>query len=107
MFGLPAVLDPVVIQVVLQPAPGQRDRIAGKQHSAGERNRRPRPEPSKQITHWNGYGEANKGRRGDYREIGFRFFMGERTEPRCQRVSRPAANIQNPEQAAPVPEDAL
>ena len=30
--------------------------------------------------------------------------MGERAEPRRQRVSRPAADIQNPEQAAPVPE---
>lgn len=58
----------------------------------------------KKITQWQGQQKSGDRRRGNNGEVGFGLFVSERAQPRGYRVAGPAANIEDPEQAAPVPD---
>lgn len=55
-------------------------------------------------THRQGQQQTGDCGSGDNGEVGFGLFVSERTQPRGNRVTGPAANIEDPEQAAPVPD---
>ncbi len=99
MFRTPAILDPVPVKGIHQPAPGESNGVTGEDDADAQHQWRPIPQPLVDRTHEEGHREPGEGGYQYDSEVGIGFFMRERAQPRGDRVARPAPDIEDPEQS--------